>query len=133
MHDRIARSPLHYAALEGNTAKVIELVNSGADVNAAEVGGYTPLHFASQNDHAAVVKLLLEYGADVDSVDSWGNTPLWRAVFNSKNTGETILMLRAAGADPHHLNNAGTSPVQLARKIANYDTAQFFDDVPRPD
>lgn len=42
VNDRMDRSPLHYAAMEGDTAKVIELINSGADVNAAEVGGYGP-------------------------------------------------------------------------------------------
>ena len=42
MNDRMDRSPLHYAAMEGDTTKVIELINSGADVNAAEVGGYGP-------------------------------------------------------------------------------------------
>ncbi len=75
INDRTDRSPPHYGALERKTAKVIELINSGADVNAAGVGGYTPLHFASQNDHAAVVKLLLEHHDEVESVDSWGNTP----------------------------------------------------------
>ena len=42
VNDRMDRSPLHYEDMEGDTAKVIELINSGADVNAAEVGGYGP-------------------------------------------------------------------------------------------
>lgn len=125
------RSPLHYAAQEGDIAAVVGLVNSGANLDAADDGGYTPLHFASQNNHPAVVKLLLERGAEVDSVDSWGNTPLWRAVFNYRDSGETILALRAAGANPHHVNKAGRTPVQLARTIANYDSTQFFEDLPR--
>jgi hypothetical protein len=40
-----------------------------------------------------------------------------------------IRVLRAAGADPKKKNKSGVSAVSLARTIANYDVAQFYDDI----
>jgi hypothetical protein len=48
-------------------------------------------------------------------------------VFASRGRGEIILALLRAGADRDHLNKHGVSPSQLARKVTNYDLAQFFD------
>jgi hypothetical protein len=41
-----------------------------------------------------------------------------------------IVFLRQAGADPIRQNHHGVSPLSLARKIGNYDVAQFFSDLP---
>lgn len=133
MNDQMNRSPPHYAAAGGDDVAVARLVDGGADVNDEDVSGYTPFHFASQNNHAKTVELLLRLGANVESVDSWGNTPLFRAVFNYQVSGDTILALRAAGANPTHANKFGQTPLQLARTIANYDTAQYFNDLPPDD
>ena len=43
--------------------------------------------------------------------------------------GSVIQALRAGGADPNRQNKAGVSPVALARRIGNYNVAQFFSDV----
>lgn len=50
-------------------------------------------------------------------------------MFNSKGRGELIKLLRSHGADPLHSNASGQTPVRLARLIANYDVAQFFEDI----
>lgn len=92
--------------------------------------GRTPLHFAAQEQRADMVRLLLKAGAIVDAEDKHGNTPLWKAVFSSRGDGEVIGILRAGGADPNHANRDSTSPVGLARRIANYDVARFFADLP---
>lgn len=56
-------------------------------------------------------------------------TPLSTAVFNSRGNGGLIRLLRRHGADPWHPNNTGHTPVGAARLIANYDVAQFFEDL----
>jgi uncharacterized protein len=88
------------------------------------------LHFAAQSRALDVVDALIVAGARVDTTDNYGNSPLWRAVLSSQGDGRVIERLRAAGADPYLANSSGVSPLGLARKIGNYDVAQFFRDLP---
>ena len=127
--DRKRRSALHYAALANDTEGVRELVASGEDPNATDADGFTPLHFAAQEWSLGAAEVLLEHGALVDAVNLAGNTPLFVAVFNSKGRRELIDLLRSRGADPRRSNMAGQTPVGLARLIANYPVAEYFDDI----
>jgi uncharacterized protein len=128
--DRAGRTPLHYAALEGDMGEVLRLLADGSDPDASDSTGFTPLHFAAQEYKVDAVRELVRGGASVDVANGHGNTPLWTAVFNSEGRGEIIALLRAAGANPAHVNNAGRTPVQLARTIASSDVAQYFADLP---
>jgi ankyrin repeat protein len=128
--DRMGRTPLHHAALEGNAGRVRQLLASGLVADAPDDNGWTPLHFAAQSNAAEATALLLEAGASVDVRDAHGNTPLSTAVFNSRGYGEVIELLRSHGADPQAKNNHGVSPLSLARTIANFDVRQYFQDLP---
>ena len=129
--DACGRTPLHYAAGEGDSHKVQQLLREGADSNVQDDNGWSALHFAAQANSESVAQALVSAGAQVDVRDSYGNTPLFTAVFNSKGDGAVIKLLRGAGADPYASNNHGVSPLSLARTIANYDVAQFYVDLPR--
>jgi len=129
--DRYGRTELHYAASENDIAKAQALVKAKVDVNTRDDNEWAALHFAAQSNSLEVAKLLLEASAEVDPTDSHGNTPLSTAVFNSKGYGELIVLLREHGAGPYYQNHHGQSPLGLARSIANYDVAQFFDDLPK--
>jgi ankyrin repeat protein len=124
------RSPLHYAAMSDDIEQSRLLISEGEDVNLGDRLGFAPLHFAAQEGAARVAALLLEEGAEVDALDAFGNTPLFVAVFNSRGGGDLIELFRAHGADPMHANDAGQTPVGLARLIGNYDAAPFFADLP---
>lgn len=127
--DRAGRSALHYAALENRTEELQRLLDAGADIDAADRAGFTALHFAAQQNALEALELLLRAGAEIDPEDAYGNTPLSRATFNDPGDGRAIALLRAAGADPWHVNRSGVSPVALARKIANKDVRRWYADV----
>jgi ankyrin repeat protein len=110
---------------------VARLVRTGADIDLQDNNGSTALHFAAQEQRPEVVKLLLDAGADIEKRDKHGATPLMHAVFYYRGDGDTLVVLRARGANPLAENNYGISPVRLARQIANYDVAKYFDDVPK--
>jgi ankyrin repeat protein len=126
--DESKRSPLFYAVLHGELELVTELINHGANPNIRDVNGETPLHFAAREYRPQEVKVLLAHAAIVDLQDEHGNTPLWRAVFDSRNRGEVISLLLAAGADKTLKNRHGVSPEELAKTIANHNAAQFLKD-----
>jgi ankyrin repeat protein len=128
--DRAGRSPLFYAARDGDVDEIKRLIRAGADVNLKDVNGHTPLHFAAQEQKVEAAKTLLEAGAKLDEKDRHGNTPLMRAVATSRGEGEMIRLLRKWGADPFAKNNYGISPVESARMVANFDIAQHFSDLP---
>jgi ankyrin repeat protein len=118
-------------AIVSNKHEVPYLIRGGADVNLQDKNGYTPLHFAAQEQEVEIARLLLDHGASINAQDRHGNTPLSTAVFNYSGDGSVIQLLRERGADPFAENNHGISPVGLARSIANYDVARFFDDLPK--
>ncbi|WP_280316934.1 ankyrin repeat domain-containing protein [Nocardia wallacei] len=98
--DEFGRSPLHYAAVDGDLAAVERLLNT-EDVNLADAEGWTPLHFAARSAAAPVVERLLDAGADIDAVTEKGMPAIyWAAVARSGDPVQTIRVLRARGADP---------------------------------
>jgi ankyrin repeat protein len=98
--DRMGRTPLHHAALDGTVAVAKRLLSKGADPSARDDNHWTPLHFAVQAECLALVKLLLHAGAEVDARDSDGNTPLLKATFQYTDDKAIIALLCAHGADP---------------------------------
>jgi ankyrin repeat protein len=127
--DRAGRSALHYAAAANDVTDVVGRLAAGDDKDLADRRGYTPLHLAAQNWSVEAAEVLLDAGASVDAVDAYGNTPLATATFNSKGRGELIEILRRHGAEPSHRNKSGISPLELARRIANYDVEQWYADL----
>jgi len=93
---------LHTAAVKGDEAIALLLLDRGADPNAAKPGdGFTPLHVAAEWGHAGVVRLLLAHGANVNALGQ-GNyrmiPPLHLA--ETEEHTEVASLLREAGAAP---------------------------------
>jgi uncharacterized protein len=124
--DREGRTPLFYAAKEGDTEIVAELLKLGSNVNVQDKNQETPLHFAAREYRPEAAELLIRCGADVSIRDLHGNTPLWRAIFESRGRGELIKLLLSAGADKTLKNKHGSSPEDLAKTIGNYDISAFL-------
>ena len=126
VRDRMGRTSLMYAVIDGHDQLVDLLMSRKADVNAVDRRSWSALHFAAQDYRVDAAQKLLAAGAHVDFQDVHGNSPLSTAVFNARNRGEMILLLLRHGADRNLPNNSGVTPLSLANTIANYDAKQFF-------
>jgi len=69
-------TPLHVAAISGQTEAAGVLIEKGANVNIKNVEGTTALHMAAFFGHTEIVKLLLDKGADVNARNLRSETPL---------------------------------------------------------
>ncbi|KAF1701161.1 hypothetical protein CSC66_13975 [Pseudoxanthomonas kaohsiungensis] len=67
-------TPLHWAALSGQTAAVRLLLTRGANINSLESKGSSPLMFAIHGKHVETAYVLLEAGADTRVVNEAGRT-----------------------------------------------------------
>ena len=73
------------------------LIEAGADVNKADIGGVTWLFAAAHVSHEAVVRSLIELGADVNKAIDYGATPLYIAAQEGHEA--VVRALIEAGAD----------------------------------
>ena len=76
-HNPLRNQPLHACialSRDPETARI--LIAQGADVNMAQVGGYTPLHQAAAAGLVEVARILLEAGAKPDLRCDQGKTRL---------------------------------------------------------
>ena len=105
--------------------RIRELLESGADVHAADRNGVTALHHAVRFRSPAAVSTLIEYGADVNrACRKSGSTPLHRAVTATGAPGtagrrveavEIVRLLIRAGADPTIRNKLDKVPLDYAK------------------
>jgi ankyrin repeat protein len=72
------------------------LIGHGADVDAADRGGWRPLHLAAANDNLDAIKALVAQGADVHGQNTDGRTAL--SLAQEKNHREAAAFLRRHGA-----------------------------------
>lgn len=108
-------------AYEGDTIKVAEAMQLGADVNAISVDGVTPLMYAVQEANIPMLILLLDAGALPDKKGP-GVPP---AIFTAAEAGyEGIVgILLSAGADPDISDNLGQSALMIACKYNDFRIA----------
>jgi cytohesin len=94
----VSRVEFCSAAQRGDARKVQELLEGGADPNAADDNGWTALMRAAQWDREAVVASLLDRGADPRIKDTDGMTALVWATLHGHPAFAAILKQRGAGA-----------------------------------
>jgi len=107
------------AAGRGDTERVLEILDGGADVNAADADGITLVSSAARRGHTETVRALAARGADVDAVDVRGATPVFGAAAHGHM--ETVRALVECGARVGTANNRGETPLFIA--AANGRTA----------
>jgi ankyrin repeat protein len=110
----LAQTEVADAAMRRDTAKVRSLVQSGADVKAAQADGATALHWAAYHGDVSLAQVLLEAGADVAAANRNGSTPLWLAA--SQGDAAMVEALLAKGADANEPLPLGRRPLMLAAR-----------------
>ena len=105
-------TPLHHAAITGDTDAIAVQLSAGADPNEQNAAGKTPLHGAALGGHTEAIIALLNAGADPNAKDINGTTPLHSAARNC-HTEATIALLNG-GANPDVQDGMGRTPSRMA-------------------
>ncbi|XP_078442158.1 protein kinase KEG [Wolffia australiana] len=105
------RTPLHTAAMVNDAELVKLLLDSGVDVNIANLQNTTPLHVALNRGSNSCVRLLLSAGADCNFQDDDGDTAFHIAADAAKMIRENLewiaLMLQSPDAAVDLRNHRG--------------------------
>jgi ankyrin repeat protein len=114
-------SSLPLAACEGNLARVKEVVEQGADVNAQDKFGWTPFYWAASLGRTQVAKFLMDKGADVRTAATDGGTTLHQAA--QAGDRELVELLLSKGVDVKAKTNQGGTPLHSAASAGHRETA----------
>lgn len=119
-----ADKPLLAAAMAGDEARALRLLDEGADVAGRDPTGATALHWAVYNDSAELVRRLLERGADASAVNRYGSTPMAEAAV----TGDVAVLeaLLEAGADVDSPNAEGQTALMIVARTDNTAAAELL-------
>lgn len=106
--------PLSAAARRGDPAAVRDLLEAGADPDAAGTGGtrWPPLLHACHKHQLEAARVLLEYGADPDHATPNGYTALMMAA--SERDPAMMALLLDFGADAHRVGPGGMTALSEA-------------------
>eukprot|EP00794_Sanderia_malayensis_P012945 gene12945-14277_t len=109
------RETVFLSAVSGGDAdETKKLIDSGVDINCANVDGLTGLHQACIDENVEMVELLVNSGAYLDARDDEGWTPLHAAA--SAGNVQIAQVLLDKGADLLAVNNEGEIPCDLAEE-----------------
>lgn len=122
--DPDGNTPLILAVNKGDTAEVRRLIESGADVNAANNAGVTPLMNAGGTGNKEAVELLIQKGADVNHRTSGNYTALMQAALVGQL--EIIKVLLDAGADPTVQDTGGRTALAYAEERERKDVIDLL-------
>ena len=118
-HEVDRRTPLRFAAENGDTDSVRLLLEAGADPNLTDDSGISPLHMAALCA-SDCIKLLLAAGADPNVTCEDRFTPLHWASYAPYQKGTSMSLpdvchlLIAYGADISIKNKNGRTPLDIA-------------------
>lgn len=115
-------TPLMLAALKGQLALCVLLVDRGARVNHP---GWAPLHYAASGGNEAVIRFLLDQNAFVDAESPNRTTPLMMAA--RYGSEEVVLMLLEAGADARLRNDQQMTAADFARGVDREHLARLIE------
>lgn len=114
-----SRTPLHMAAVAGQSEVVETLLTSGAECMVRDDMEFTPLHYAAFGGDGRVAELLLEAGADPTAPAEMDYNPLHTAA--EKGTLEVARVILDAGLDPNAPTRQGRTALALAKQHGHHN------------
>lgn len=129
--DSNGRTPLMWAATNGNAELAEMLLECNADPRVGNNRGRTALHLAAENNQLQVVRQLLKHGADPSAVSDGGWTPLHNAAQNGHEDIVQLLLERSKiGAkdtvDPNAELYNGMTPLHWAAFNGHENVVRFL-------
>jgi len=117
---------LYWAACHRSYPKMIDAIESGAEVNSTAIDNRqrTALHWAASNDHVAGVQLLLEHEADPNLSSTWLRTPLMHAA--GQNSKQVCQLLIKHGAEVNAVTQAGHTAADQARLSGHIELSEWL-------
>ena len=115
----------HTTRYASNVSSLKQLLDSGADVEASTLEGWTPLINVARLDKVDFARLLLDYGANINATSMLGQTPLTTAItYNSHNVLRLLLdRWREFSTCPRH---QGPNLLQIAALHADIETINIL-------
>jgi len=126
-------TPLFLAVLTGHRDIAKLLVSRGADVNKKTRDGKAPLSLALEQGDPEMIAVLIEGGVDVKSKKEDGSTVLHEACGIPKFPFAAVKQLVSAGAKPDVKNNAGLTPIDIAKKAGNKEIVDYLSTLDKKD
>uniref|UniRef100_A0A7S0ZVA1 Uncharacterized protein n=1 Tax=Noctiluca scintillans TaxID=2966 RepID=A0A7S0ZVA1_NOCSC len=125
--------PLIWAAGEGASEQVQELLDAGHSVSERTADGESTLHVAAIQGDIATVRALLAARADVNARTNKGKmlsmTPLHWAIYHGHK--QMVLLLLQSGADPLAADENGKTPLEMCSEAGQDESAKFILDAIR--
>ena len=100
--DKRRRTPLHYAAIYGNSGALRALLDAGSNPDLRDASNFTALHYALIDGSVESVRALLDAGANVSALDRFGRSSLQLAVL-SESLAVVNLMIKRLSKDDQRL------------------------------
>ena len=116
------RATLADAAEQRDRNTVRKLLETGADVNAAQVDGTTALHWAVYHEDVETAGLLVRAGANANALNRYGVPPLAEACRNGN--AAVVKLLLDAGADAKATLKGGETVLMLAARSGNLEAVK---------
>eukprot|EP00063_Salmo_salar_P006217 XP_013981052.1 PREDICTED: ankyrin repeat domain-containing protein 27 isoform X3 [Salmo salar] len=110
-------TPLHVAAICGQSLLIDLLVSKGALVNATDYHALSPLHLSCQKGYQRVTLLLLHYKAFSGAQDNNGNTPLHLAcMYGHEDCVKALVYYDLHMCRLNIQNDKGDTPLHIAAR-----------------
>ena len=128
--DKLGRSPLIHASLNGHAHVVAYLLKIGVQVEACDTSDNRAVHYAAAYGWDDCLDLLLEAGADPDAKNSWKTSPLSVAVQKGRHRVSAKL-LKLPNVDVNFKDDEGKTLFLrllegfIAKTLLSSDAAPF--------
>ena len=118
-------TPLHYAAMGGDSETIRHLLNWGNDPLALNLYGETALFYAAEEGHTQALEVLASYGG-LQIQDKFGETPLHFAA-REGHLNACVLLLEKAPELLNVLNEEEKTPLSYALSQGHIDLARHLE------